>query len=113
VRRRSRSSISCGLQGLRGGAVSGEPVEGSGRDHLFRPIGALKARLDKFNAMIPDVKEGDQIEMTYVAGKGTIVTAKGTEKGVIEGKDFADALFSVWLGPNPVQEDLKKAVLKG
>jgi hypothetical protein len=23
----------------------------------------------------------------------------------------ADALFSVWLGPNPVQEDLKKALL--
>jgi len=44
-------------------------------------------------------------------GKGTVVTAKGTEKGTIEGKDFADALFAVWLGPNPVQEDLKKALL--
>jgi hypothetical protein len=40
-----------------------------------------------------------------------MVTAKSVEKGVIEGKDFADALFSVWLGANPVQEDLKKALL--
>lgn len=31
----------------------------------------------------------------------------------MEGKDFADALFSVWLGANPVQEDLKRALLKG
>ncbi len=71
----------------------------------------LKARLDKLAAMIPDLVKGDEIVLTYVPGKGTIVTAKGTEKGTIEGKDFADALFSVWLGLNPVQEDLKKALL--
>ena len=64
-------------------------------------------------AMISDVVEGDQIVMTYVPGKGTIVSVKGAEKGVIEGKDFADALFAVWLGANPVQEDLKKALLGG
>jgi hypothetical protein len=74
---------------------------------------ALKARLDRLNSMIPDVKEGDQILLTYVPGKGTVVAAKNVEKGVIEGKDFADALFSVWLGSNPVQEDLKKALLGG
>ena len=27
------------------------------------------------------------------------------------GKDFADALFQVWLGKNPVDDDLKKGVL--
>ncbi len=36
---------------------------------------------------------------------------RGVEKGVIEGKDFADALFSVWLGSDPVDRDLKKALL--
>jgi len=76
-------------------------------------MASLKERLDKFNAMFPNVVEGDEIVMTYVPAKGTIVNAKGAEKGVIEGKDFADALFSVWLGSNPVQEDLKKALLGG
>jgi hypothetical protein len=42
-----------------------------------------------------------------------VVSAKNAEKGVIEGKDFADALFSVWLGPEPVQADLKTALLGG
>ena len=28
-------------------------------------------------------------------------------------KDFSDALLSVWLGANPIQEDLKKELLKG
>lgn len=74
-------------------------------------MGALKDRLARFNAMFPNVQDGDEIAMTYAPGKGTTVTAKGTEKGVIEGKDFAEALFSVWLGPNPVQEDLKRALL--
>lgn len=73
----------------------------------------LKARLDRLNAMILDVEKGDQILLTYVPGKGTVVSAKNVEKGVIEGKDFADALFSVWLGANPVQPDLMKALLGG
>ena len=74
-------------------------------------MAALKARLEKLGTMIPNVEKGDQILLTYVPGKGTEVSAKNVEKGVIEGKDFADALFSVWLGANPVQEDLKEALL--
>jgi len=74
---------------------------------------ALKARLDRLNSMIPNVEKGDQILLTYVPGRGTVVSAKNVEKGVIEGKDFADALFSVWLGANPVQPDLKKGLLGG
>ena len=35
---------------------------------------------------------------------------RGTDVGTIEGRDFADALFAVWLGPKPVQDDLKKAL---
>jgi hypothetical protein len=90
-----------------------EAIEEGFEKNSKAQMGALKDRLGKFGAMISDVVEGDQIVMTYVPGKGTIVSVKGTDKGVIEGKDFADALFAVWLGPNPVQEDLKKALLHG
>jgi hypothetical protein len=76
-------------------------------------MAALKPKLEKLETMIPNVEKGDQILLTYVPGKGTVVSAKNAEKGVIEGKDFADALFSVWLGASPVQEDLKKALLGG
>lgn len=90
-----------------------EAIEEGFEKNSKAQMGALKERLGKFGAMISDVVEGDQIVMTYVPGKGTIVSVKGADKGVIEGKDFADALFAVWLGPNPVQEDLKKALLRG
>ena len=100
------------LRSLKASQVT-EAIEEGFEKNSKSQMGALKDRLAKFGAMISDVVEGDQIVMTYVPGKGTTVSVKGADKGVLEGKDFADALFSVWLGANPVQEDLKKALLGG
>jgi hypothetical protein len=36
---------------------------------------------------------------------------KGKEMGVIEGKEFAQALFAIWLGPEPPTAALKKGLL--
>ena len=98
------------LRSLQAAKVT-EAIEEGFEKNAKEQMGALKERLGKFSAMISDVVEGDQIVFTYVPGKGTAVSVKGAEKGVIEGKDFADALFAVWLGKSPVQEDLKKAML--
>jgi hypothetical protein len=70
----------------------------------------LKERLDRLCAMIPDAKKGSTIVISYVPGTGTVLAGPG-ERSVIEGKDFADALFSVWLGRSPVDEDLKKGLV--
>jgi chalcone isomerase-like protein len=108
----AKSILMSFLREVGGAKVTETIIEGFERN--FKPqMGAFKARLDKLRAMIPDVVKGDEIVFTYVPGRGTVVTAKGKERGVIEGKDFADALFSVWLGGNPAQEDLKKALLGG
>ncbi len=73
----------------------------------------LQSRISTFNAMfMEDVVKGDVIVFDYNPGKGTSVTIKGKLKGVVEGKDFNDALLSIWLGPKPVTSDLKKAMLK-
>ena len=100
------------MRSLKGSQVS-EAIEEGFQKNSKAQMGALKARLDKLAAMIPNVEKGDDLLLTYVPGKGTVVSVKGAEKGVIEGKDFADALFAVWLGAQPVQEDLKKELLKG
>lgn len=68
---------------------------------------ALQGRLDKLKGMIPDLSEGDIVDIVYQPGVGTIVRGKGREVA-LPGKDFAEALFSVWLGPNPVDGDLKR-----
>lgn len=100
------------LREVAGAKISETITEGFERNSKAQ-MGVLKARLDKLATMIPLVVKGDEIVLTYVPGKGTVVTAKGVEKGVIEGKDFAGALFSVWLGANPAQGDLKRALLGG
>lgn len=72
---------------------------------------ALQKRLDDFIAQIPDIKKGEVLELSYIPGQGTQVTTKSGDAASIEGKDFADALFSVWLGRSPVDEDLKRGML--
>ena len=72
----------------------------------------LKERLDRFVDQIPDLKEGQRLTITYVPGQGTtVVVGEAEARTRIEGKDFADALFRVWLGEDPVDSDLKDRML--
>ncbi len=100
------------LRSLKAAQVT-EAIEEGFEKNSKSQMPVLKPKLDRLGKIVPNVEKGDDIVLTYVPGKGTVVTVKGAEKGVIEGKDFADALFGVWLGGNPIQEDLKKELLKG
>ncbi len=86
-------------------------IEGFKDNIDSKAYSAVKDRLDKFNQMFSDLHEGDVVLLDYIPGKGTRVTIKGDIKGVIEGADFNRALLSVWLGEEPVTEDLKEAML--
>ena len=71
----------------------------------------LKDRLAQFNDMFQDLHKGDVVLLDYIPEQGTRVTIKGVNKGVIKGNDFNRALLSVWLGEDPVTEELKDAML--
>jgi chalcone isomerase-like protein len=100
------------LRNLKGKQIS-DAIEDGFQKNSQEQIARLRDRLDKLAAMFPDVAEGDEIALSWIPDKGTVVSVRGTERGTIEGRDFADALFAVWIGPNPVQDDLKKALLGG
>lgn len=72
---------------------------------------ALSPKIEKFNAMFTTVVKGDSVLLDYVPGKGTRVTIKGVDKGVIEGEDFSAALLDIWLGDSPADGGLKDAML--
>ena len=74
-------------------------------------MAALKKRLETFESWWTDMKKGDTAAMTYLPGTGTRLEINGKEAGVIPGKDFADALFAVWLGPKPPNKELKEGLL--
>jgi hypothetical protein len=72
---------------------------------------AQKAAVEKLYELIPDMKEGQTLSFSYLPGKGTTVSHGDKALGLIEGKEFAEALFALWLGPKPPSEDLKKGML--
>ena len=71
---------------------------------------ALRGRLDRLKQALPDLEKGNILDFTYLPGVGTLVRGQGREMA-IAGKDFANALFSVWLGPNPTDRRLKRKLL--
>jgi hypothetical protein len=74
----------------------------------------LKDDFKRLCDWMEDIKDGEQMVFTYLPGTGTTVGVRGAEKGVIEGKDFADALYRCWIGPKPAPgEGFKKDLLGG
>lgn len=71
----------------------------------------LQERLDRFLRAIPDLREGQTIVITWFPGRATLIKPGSGAEVSIPGKDFADALFSVWLGENPVDGELKREML--
>ena len=82
-----------------------------GFDANAKDKAAQKAAFDKMLALVPDVKEGSTLTFTYLPGKGTTLQVADKDLGAFEGKGFADAVFSIWLGPKPPSEDIKKGML--
>jgi hypothetical protein len=71
----------------------------------------LRSRIEYHNSLYQDVQPGNRYSLTYIPGKGTELALNGVPQGVIEGADFAAAVFSMWLGPKPISESLKKDLL--
>ena len=74
-------------------------------------MASLKPRFDRFAGWMTDLKERDTLTFLYVPGRGVTVVLKGQVKGTIAGADFATALFSIWFGREPADDDLKDALL--
>jgi len=74
-------------------------------------LAKLKSRINLFNELFQTVRAGDVIELDFVPGKGTLVNINNKNKGVISGAEFYRALLMIWLGKDPVGDDLKESLL--
>ncbi|HEV8124887.1 MAG TPA: chalcone isomerase family protein [Gemmatimonadales bacterium] len=73
---------------------------------------ALKQQFVTLCSYMEDIEKGQQFVFTYLPGHGTRIDVNGKNKGTLEGKEFADALFKAWIGPKPGPgEDFKKKIL--
>jgi hypothetical protein len=72
----------------------------------------LKQQFTDLCGMMVDIKNGESLVLTYVPETGTKIEIAGTERGVVVGKEFADAVLRCWIGPKPGPgEGFKKGVL--
>ena len=85
----------------------------SGWADELRKVGSKtpEDRMAQFSALIPDVKNGDTMSFTWRPGTGVDVSLNDQARGSIPGDDFARTLFTVWFGPEPGDEKLKRGML--
>jgi len=88
---------------LRG--LSADQIRDAFRDSL---TGADKARTETFLGYFGDTKPGEEYVIRWTPGAGLETTVTGQPKPPIDDKAFASAVFGIWLGDKPVQEDIKK-----
>ena len=70
----------------------------------------IKQLATAFNS---DVTDSDFFEFIYMPDAGTNVLKNSTYIDTIPGIEFKKAFFGIWLSKNPIQKNLKKAMLGG
>jgi long-chain acyl-CoA synthetase len=96
-------------------ALYGALADGLKANHSEAELAALKTQIDQFAAIMKKVgnaKTGDTVAIDFSAD-GVAVSFNGEARGRVAGAPFAKALLKVWLGDNPVDGSLKKALLGG
>ncbi|MEW6688343.1 MAG: chalcone isomerase family protein [Pseudomonadota bacterium] len=105
------------LRNVDAATFTGALEDGMRDNHDDAQMKALEARMKQLAATMAEIKEAKQgmrITLDWVPGTGTQLTVEGRPSGApIPGEDFYRGLLRIWLGENPVQADLKKALLGG
>jgi len=84
---------------------------GMARNTAPAALESMAPRIEQINALYRDVDPGDRYALTYLPGVGTELALNGRSLGVVEGDDFAAALFAIWIGERPLDEALRDQLL--
>ena len=67
--------------------------------------------LDQFVSYFPELKQGQEAVLRWVPGGTLDVTMAGQPRPPIASKDFASALYGLYLGDRPLQPDIKAGLV--
>ncbi len=71
-----------------------------------------RKEIDLFKFAFKDeIAEGDKFDVAYIHGKGVCLFKNGVQKVTISKEGFKEGVFDIWLGENPIQEDLRDGLL--
>ena len=85
--------------------------EGFDKATLGKPE-PIRKEIDQFRrCFASEIAKGDVFDLVYLPEHGVTVLKNGKRQGVVPGLAFKKALFGIWLSDNPIDKDLKSAML--
>lgn len=90
--------------------------EGINNNSAPEQVAGFAPQMKQFEGIFRAVKAartGDVFFLDLLPGSGTRVSVNGEVKGTIAGDEFARALVRIWLGEQPADASLKRAMLGG
>lgn len=96
--------------------IDGARLRDGTREVLARNVPAgerrrWQAQLDRLIDAFDSVADGDSYTLTYLPGGGTTLARNGVPVVRVAEAEVAALIFSVWLGPQPLNESNKRALL--
>ncbi len=76
-----------------------------------RQFQQMQPQLEQLLAAYQKVAPGDRYALTYLPGEGTRLALNNETLAVIPGADFSRALFSIWIGPRPIDKSFRDHIL--
>lgn len=87
--------------------VSKDQIQDAFRDSLK----GSGAKSDDWIAYFNDIRSGQNCVIGWTPGVGLETKVAGTDKPAINDKALATAIFTIWLGDKPIQDDVKKGLV--
>jgi hypothetical protein len=84
--------------------LSADQIQGAFRETLAK---ANRDQVERFVGYFGAIKTGQEAVITWAPGGVLKTTVAGAAKPDIEDKAFASAVFGIWLGDKPIQDDIK------
>jgi hypothetical protein len=84
--------------------VSGEQI----REAFGDSLKSSGVKSDAWIAYFSDIHSGQEFAIGWTPGAGLETKVAGADKPAINDKALASAIFGIWLGDKPIQDDLKK-----
>lgn len=96
--------------------VSSKKMEESIREGFQKSTsgntGQIKDKVENFIGLFrEEIKVGDVFDIVYQPSDGVRIFKNNKDKGTIQGQDFRNALFGIWIGNKPADDDLKSSML--
>jgi hypothetical protein len=84
--------------------LTADQIQGAFRETLAK---ASRDQVERFVGYFGDIKTRQEAVLTWAPGGVLKTTVAGAARPDIADKAFASAVFGIWLGDRPVQDDIK------